>query len=175
VPHNAAYRVLNNEFASTLDEALVRQLLIGSDEHLSASFNLLGEGTHFKAWLLRPGPNPSFQLVLKRPTSNFYPPGGPDYRHWRSCLMLLKKEPIPPLIPPFAVIEQGEQYGLVMPYGPDPVAKVAAHWQPLDRQTQDYKAALTKKGLYIDDILQIRVWQGIPFLIDLSDIKAVGS
>ncbi len=168
--HNHDSKRLTIEFATAFDAARAQHLLDQSDSHLSGAFPVVGEGTHFKAWRLRSGGNPAFELVLKRAHSSFLTPDMPRYRHWVdgiSRLRLVKS----PLIPPYAVITTDKYCGLVMPYGPDPLVKAAPIWQPIDTHLQNMTSSLSVEGLCLDDTIQCRVWQGIPFLIDFSDIR----
>lgn len=80
------------------------------------------------------------------------------------------------LVPPMEVLEQGGSEGpiaMVMPFGPETVEGSAPHWLPLRDSLDEFYAGLRTLGLHLDDVPQMRSWQGIPFIFDFSDLRPV--
>ncbi len=165
-------KTLKEKFAGAADEARLHSLFADKVcRDGGKGLELLGEGTHFRAFRVR-GPDGS-DLVIKRALPTFG--GGPRtpgrqawLRSLRAAAPLLGATP---LLAPWLVLEDGDELGLAMPFGPAPAAAAAPRWQPLDRARADLVAHLAGAGLEIADQLQIRCRDGVPFVIDLSDLR----
>lgn len=166
---------MRESFAAASDEAHLRSLFSEKVcQNNGKGLDLLGEGSHFRAYRLR-GPGGG-ELVIKRALPHF---GGgrqsPGRQAWLRALRTLK--PLlgsTPLLAPWVLLEDGDEIGLVTPFGPEPIAKAAERWLPLDKVRQELGMKLRAAGLEIADQLQLRCLGGVPFVIDLSDLRRIG-
>ena len=142
---------------------------------------LVGEGTHFRTLRLPPcrpwprgeGDAASLTLVMKRALPTFGDAHSPGVRRWAQNLLTLAAAP-PPLAPPMEVVWADQAVGLVMPFGADGHAAAAPHWQPIGGAIENFETHLRGLGMALQDMVQIRVWEGIPFVVDFSDLKSIG-
>ena len=165
-------KMMKESFAAAADEARLRSLFnekICRNE--GKGLDLLGEGTHFRAFRLRDASGGD--LVIKRALPHFAGgPGSPGRRAWQRALDALRPlVATTPLLAPWLVIEEGDELGLATPYGPEPALVAAARWQPLAEARVALTASLKRAGLEIADQLQLRCRNGVPFVIDLSDLR----
>jgi hypothetical protein len=157
-------------FAMAFDRSKVEQVLFMEDAAIGSRLEVLGQGTHFKAWRLPSRQSGQPDLVLKRALREWLPL--PARRPWRAAMSTLGG--CGGLVPPFEVIEDGEEkLAVVMPYGPAPLTAAAAHWQPLAERVVELRTALAAQGLALGDVAQGRSWEGIPFLYDFSDLSMI--
>ncbi len=155
---------LKTAFYQEFDRSLVDQWQGLSEAELGRKGVLLGTGTHFSAWRLG-------GLVYKRALPGTFGKGALTLRGWLAALQ--KAQGVGSLMPPYEVLTQGEAVSLVMPYGGEPLAKAHQAWQPIDATVKAFEADLGRAGLVLDDVVQARCRDGIPFLVDLSDLRAL--
>lgn len=165
-------RRLKELFYRSFDRSRLEALLKLPDARLDREAAFLGQGTHFRAWRLRPEPPGAPCLVLKRAISGLTGPEGLGQRRWADAMRKLKG--LGSLVPPFEVLETDGRIGIVMPYGDQALEKAAPHWLPMQSRLQELDRALAARGLVLQDIPQGRSLGGIPFLYDLSDIYTAG-
>lgn len=150
---------LKNEFYSLFDQSKAERWLAMTDAELGARGQLLGTGTHFTAWRFG-------ELVFKRAlATTFAKKGAPTLREWVAALERAKG--VGGLMPPFESLGNA----LVMPYGNQPLASAAPVWQPVAATVKMFEADLERAGLVLDDVVQARCRKGVPFLVDLSDLR----
>jgi hypothetical protein len=65
----------------------------------------------------------------------------------------------------------GDLWGVAMPYGSAALKAAAAHWQPVEALLEEARVWLKGAGYALEDVLQGRSWEGIPFLVDFSDLR----
>lgn len=166
-------RRLREVFFQTYDEGRATDLLgkLALGRQLTG-VSLIGEGMHFRCWREKKTGSP-MDLVLKIATQEFLSDVG-NLEVWRSCLA---KMPIgTELMPPMAVlpVKVGltESIGIVMPFGPDGENKCSTWWLPLGDRLAAFIDNARLNGLVLGDVPQIRCWEGIPVLIDISDLRA---
>jgi len=155
-------------FFRAFDRSLFEQYMGLPTKVLNADNDLLGEGAHFTAWRLR-----GTALVLKRAKPVFGKADTPQVRTWLAALR--QAIPVGGLLPPLEVLITGDSVGLVMPYGAGQAAAAAPAWLPLTEQLQEFNGKLAAIGLELGDVPQIRVAAGVPFIVDLSDLRTVKS
>ena len=78
-----------------------------------------------------------------------------------------------PLIPPLDSIKYNNQVAIVTPFGNDPIECMSYHWNPIEDMIDQMHKSLREIGLKINDHIQIRTWQGIPFVYDFSDLVEI--
>ena len=131
----------------------------------------LGEGAHFRVYKLASSSSslPALSVNIAKP--NFYEGKGPQFRkHWIGWIKTLRHEVVD-LIPPLEVIEDEDTLAIVMPFGEDPIEQAATHWQPIAEALTQALKQLEGAGYVIEDKIQGRSWQGIPFICDFSDLQ----
>jgi hypothetical protein len=154
---------LKTEFYSQFDRSKAELWLELSDQEMEGKGRLLGTGSHFRAWAVG-------GVVFKRALPDtFGKKGALNLRGWQEALA--KAPGVGELMPPFELLVLGEQVGMVMPFGSEPMAMAGKAWFPLADRTLEFERALTQAGLVLDDVPQIRCRAGVPFLVDLSDLK----
>lgn len=140
---------------------------------------LLGEGRHFRSYRIEgqslPG-RPVVDLVIKRANDYFPRSGTVGRRTWLEAMTSLATRRDLPLVPPFALLGDSgngaeKELGIAMPFGPDDKSKAALHWPPAGDWERILAESLASLGLRLEDQLQTRVWNGVPFVIDLSDLR----
>lgn len=180
--HQAFYQAFD---ASAAEQAL---LYIGEQESLGRRSPLgldeLGEGTHFRAYKLRsPLGDKGVSVCLKIAKPGFVASKGQaGMERWADeveGLEVKASKNLIPLIPPMTVLRvrargslKQDVWGIAMPFGPSDLKAASAHWQPLDALLKELTRGLKEAGYHLDDILQGRCWEGIPFLVDFSDLQA---
>lgn len=130
-------------------------------------------------------------LVLKKPTPDFLR-NKREFHLWRGLLPKLTGAWSETLIPPFYGISldiscgqglkdglsdgdgNGGAFGIVMPFGIKMVdeGSLLEHNFALQNLAAQTDLWLQTRGLELADTLQVRWCQGIPFLVDLGDIRA---
>jgi hypothetical protein len=177
-------RRLAEAFAAAVDRSRLEALLAEP-----GGLELLGEGAHFIAWKVparltkvstaggaRPAgtgaPSPALSLVVKRAKPSWAGPSDPKRRRWAEAIRALGRSGLP-LVPPLAVLEAPRlgALGLAMPFGDQPLSAAAPHWQPVAGVVAELERGLEGLGLALGDVAQGRVWDGIPFLFDFSDLS----
>lgn len=153
---------LKLEFYQEFDRTLAERWQGLAEAELGTRGVLLGTGTHFSAWRFG-------GLVYKRALPGTFRKGAFTLRGWREALE--KAKAVGGLMPPFEVLVQDERVGVVMPFGGDPLALAHPAWHPVATTVKDFEAALARAGLVLDDVVQARCRDGVPFLVDLSDLR----
>ena len=146
-------------------------LIDGVDEtRLPAGWSFIGEGTHFQSFRVNKcGPTP---LVLSVANEQFCAGLASNHSAWAKAMSLLRTLNLP-LVPPFEVLHNDAydaKIAYVTPFGGQHENKASSHWQPLASQVEYLTDGLRKCGLGLDDVAQIRCLDGIPFIIDWSDL-----
>jgi hypothetical protein len=174
-------------FHQALDLSLLEKALlhIGSEAKgdLPRGFTEIGEGADFRAFSLKPGGGGMLKdlfLCLKVAKPAFQKRmGQAGMRRWAAGVKDIGSRPVvshrPPLIPPMQPLRislgMEELWGAVMPYGSRALSDAAPHWQPVEELVREALLWLKKEGYVLDDIVQGRSWEGVPFLVDFSDLK----
>lgn len=153
---------LKTLFYLEFDRSLADRWLAWSDSELESHGQLLGRGTHFSAYRFG-------GLVFKRAHPGTFKRGALTLRVWLSALE--KAKGLGGLMPPFELVATGETPALVMPYGAQPLAQAGVAWQPIAAVVKGFEGELERAGLVLDDVFQGRCREGVPFLVDLSDLK----
>jgi hypothetical protein len=164
-------RRLRELFYRSFDLSRVESLLGLSDARLDREATFLGEGTHFRAWRLRPRAPGEPALVLKRAGHHLGKEGSVARRQWTDAM--LKVKGTGGLVPPFELVEAAGRFGIVMPYGDKDLKEASPHWQPVQARLAELDRALSARGLVLQDIPQGRTVGGIPFIYDFSDLGPV--
>lgn len=163
---------------------------LGSRETLASrpeTFSYLASGLVFSAWRMRTslptssgGRRESMDLVLKVPHSLSKERLGPTFRSWQTLLRRCPDQLA--LLPPLALVESKDGFGLVMPFASQPLSQAASYWQPMAERIRELGVALSTLGLALNDPLttiqgglkvQAGCWSGIPFIYDLSELGPV--
>ncbi len=152
---------LKSLFYSEFDASAASRLLGLSKTDLERKAQYLGSGAHFEAF--RVG-----GLVLKRSLPDAAPREAMRLRNLARALALAKS--VEGLMPPFETVPVDQGIALVMPYGDRPMTEAGAHWLPLADRLPELAKALAAVGLQLDDVAQCRSRDGVPFLVDLSDL-----
>jgi hypothetical protein len=166
-------RRLRETFFRTYDEGLAVDLLakLGAGRQVAGT-SLIGEGMHFRCWRESKAQG-QMDLVLKIASREFLSEVA-SIAGWRA---LLANMPIDTdLMPPIAVLPvkvgQIDSIGMVMPFGPDGEDRCSTWWQPIRDRLTAFKDGARLNGLVLGDVPQIRCWEGIPFMIDISDLRS---
>jgi hypothetical protein len=166
-------RRLREAFFQTYDEGRAMDLLgkLAAGRQC-AGLSLIGEGMHFRCWRESKAKGP-IDLVLKIAKEDFLSEVG-NLAIWRTALANM---PIGiDLMPPTALLPvklgKVDSVGMVMPFGPDLEDKCSTWWQPIRDRLTTFKEGAGLNGLVLGDIPQIRCWEGIPFMIDISDLRS---
>ena len=138
---------------------------------LATGWSFIGEGYHFQSFRVhRGGPIP---LVISLATSGFAQGLISGHNGWCEAMAHLKTRNLP-LIPPFEILRhttsEGEKIAYITPYGGQKEEMASPHWQPLRGHIELLTDGLLHGGLRLRDIAQIRCLEGIPFIIDWSDL-----
>ncbi len=167
-------RRLREAFFRAYDEGRIADLLgkLAAGQKIPG-LSLIGEGMHFRCWREKSAGS-DVDLVLKVASQGFLSEVG-NVAAWRASLA---KMPIgTDLMPPIAVVPLKvgavDSIGMAMPYGPVDEDKCSAWWRPMADQLTGFKEGARLCGLVLGDIPQIRCWDGIPFMIDISDLRAL--
>lgn len=137
---------------------------------------IIGEGTFFRVYALKskslPSPTPmTLSLSIAKP--NFPPLQSKEgQKQWLVAISKLKSlyQEVS-LIPPLEIISDVSGIALAMPYGEAPLDRASQHWQPISKHIELMLQKLSTHKLVIEDRIQGRSWQGIPFIFDFSDLK----
>ncbi|MDA9951472.1 hypothetical protein N9D31_02740 [Oligoflexaceae bacterium] len=161
----AELNALEKSFEKQIDTGLIIQL---AERWLKNPASCVGEGTHWRTFRMEA---PDLSLAIKIPQACFGA-AETNLKVWKSNMAKLNGQRID-LIPPFRVIPFRDQALFVMPYMSHGTSKMSPQWLPLDVLKQSCESGLSALGLRNFDILQIGTVKGIPFVFDLSDIRAI--
>lgn len=163
------HQSLKQAFFQAFDPSLVRQFCIKrlADPALLPQQAVAG-GTHFYCFkLARPGA--PMDLAIKIPTPTF---SASRAKELKKLLLSLATQTTPGLLGPFELIDCDGQFAIAMPFGPQDAKHAKDDWQPLALWVSQLQEHLALRRLEINDLVQIRCWRGIPFLIDYSDLRS---
>lgn len=173
--HESFYRYFDRSRA----EAILRNYEQDHDSSSHGEWDFLGSGSFCSAYRINLSRNSYYYHVLSiahtQLNSNFE--AERLLKQWlqrMKALSKLTKEAIP-LIPPISSIVSKQSVAWLSPYAEGAQELAKPHWFPLSEQITKMQNMLYKKGLVIEDHIQIRTWQGIPFIHDLSDLLKVPS
>ena len=172
---------LHEYFYRHIDESKLCYYLARYSEDRGAEYGVsfgkgCGAGAWFEAYRFRTKTHPDYFFVLSIPhrLNQGISEKERHYGQWSKRMQLLKKMGSSiPLIPPFILLKApGGLPAWSTPYGTElKDGALKPHWQNLDHLILKMQSGLQKIGLYLEDHIQIRSWQGIPFICDLSDLK----
>lgn len=135
-------------------------------------FEEIGSGMHFKCWRDRAMVG-GMSLVVKVSTPELLVELG-NQDLWIKGLDRIGAGV--PLIPPFEVIDLSSSgktpVGMVMPYGESAPALDFSQPRQFKPWLADFYRQIEVMGMELGDIPQIRVWDGVPFIVDLSDLRS---
>jgi hypothetical protein len=167
-------RRLRDKFYLTYDEGRISDQLnkLAAGQPVGG-LSFIGEGMHFQCWREKKAKD-GMELVLKVAKNDFLTEIG-NFKAWVAGV---NKLPLGiDLMPPIAFVPlrvgTRETLGLAMPYGPDEPGQCSSWWQPMEEQLKAFRQGLKLGGLTLGDIPQIRSWEGIPFIVDISDVRAL--
>lgn len=131
------------------------------------SLPFLGAGADFRAYLVKRPVGCSH--VLKLAHRDFIDSRQGNFEAWLDAMRRLKGFDVP-LLPPYEILNVGEEWGYVVPFG----ERVRS-----DRMTgfdgsslwKRCQESLGKIGLALLDVPQVRWYKDRPFIIDLSDLR----
>jgi hypothetical protein len=139
-------------------------------------FGPVGAGMHFRCFAETAGRSPGgVQLVVKIASREFLD----EVVNLEGWVSTLDKVASSDLVPPVEVLRLrsdsgGQGLALVMPFGPDRADQCAAWWQPETALLQGFYQDIGRMNLHLGDVPQLRCWDGIPFICDLSDLRPAG-
>ena len=166
-------RRLRETFFRTYDEGRAVDLLskLGAGRQVTG-ISLIGEGMHFRCWRESKSQG-QMDLVLKIANQEFLSEVA-NLGAWRTLLEHMPADT--DLMPPIALLPikvgQIDSVGMVMPFGPDLEDRCSTWWQPINEPINAFKDGARLNGLVLGDVPQIRCWEGIPFMIDISDLRS---
>jgi hypothetical protein len=161
---------LHRGFASACDLGQVRFFLAKlSNAPESVSRALLGSGTHFSTYLIDSSDH-RMKLTVKVSHPSFCRETIDRDKYRRSIAKLRTLHEVS-LVPPIETLDIGEkQIALVMPYAKQSWTEAAQHWQPLRSWIEHSLILFDQLDLVLNDIPQVRCVNGIPMMVDLSDL-----
>lgn len=159
----SAVRFIKTKFQKTFDPSLVIHFVKSRNE---THVELIGEGTHFRSYRMRGGED---GVVVSLAKANFRDGLRASQEEWRRRLYVVKGLNAP-LIPPLETLWVHDQLAVVMPYMPQKEDSASPAWLPLKNHTTTLQQKLRQQGFFLADVLQIRCLDGVPFVIDWSDL-----
>ena len=129
----------------------------------------LGEGSHFQSFEVNARP---IHLAVSVSKATFQRQGDAALRRWTEAMSLAKTLNDAVLVPPMDVINHHDLTAIVMPLGQN-VSRQGA--KAVNSMLHDTARALGQAGLVLDDYPQVREAQGVPFIVDWSDLTFVRS
>ena len=167
--HEAFYRNFDRSRAESFLQGFEKGLTFNSSDCL-----LLGSGSFCSAYRVSFSRNSAYYHVLSIAHTHLNESFEAErsLKQWLKRLQTLSKlnKQAIPLIPPVSGILGKQTVAWVSPFAEGAQEDAKTHWLPLRRQIEKMQNVLRKNGLIIEDLLQIRTWQGIPFIHDLSDL-----
>lgn len=159
---------LKSLFYASLDASAITTLITRLSKISEAERRFLpgflGEGVHFQSFELASHPIP---LVVNVGKASFLKRGDASLRRWQQAIRLACSIDEETLVPPMDIVNAANLTAIVMPKGQDVAGQAA---KSLDRRLIDTAKALGHLGLVLDDYPQIREIEGVPFIIDWSDL-----
>lgn len=161
-----AVQFIKTKFQKSFDPSRVIHFVKSRN---SAHVEPIGEGTHFRSYRMRCGED-GIVVSLAKPT--FRDGLRASQEEWRRRMYVVKGLSAP-LIPPLEALWVEDQLALIMPYLPQAEEAALPHWQPLTEHIETLKQRLRQQGLYLADVIQIRCLNGVPFIMDWSDLDVL--
>lgn len=162
---------LKSQFYTAYDVSLVNSFLSkisGMCENERRHLNgFLGEGTHFQSFELNVSPIP---LAINVAKDSFQKRGQKALDKWQRAIEVARSLDEAALVPPMDVLNVFGLTAVVMPKGKVPERSST---KMLDVMLLDTARALGQAGLALDDYPQVREAQGVPFIVDWSDLTFV--
>jgi hypothetical protein len=163
-----ASQVLKAAFYESFDPSAIAAFLRGlsgkTESQRRDVEGFLGEGSHFQSFRMSTRP---LELAVSVAKSTFTNRGELALKRWREALNLARKIEGETLVPPMEVIQSDGLTALVMPRGTD---LTKASNAAANQRLHETSKALGSAGLVLDDYPQLRQAQGVPFIIDWSDL-----
>ena len=161
----AARRRQREAFSAHWDDAwmsgLFERLLRGG---LVPGTRLIGEGFHFRAYLVGEGlPQP---LVIRIAKPSFGEGLTANRQRWAKAMQRARAAEVT-LVPPFRIMWSVDDMAIVTPYYPDPVAPGTAYQELV----AGLEAGLLALGLEVTDRYHLRSREGVIYLVDWSDLR----
>jgi hypothetical protein len=162
-------QLLQREFYSSYDPSLHSALATAfSAGKFQRTEVLLGEGRHFRAWKVLVGPGRHQVLTLSNSAFETERGSG-GLQRWLRAMKVLQTANLS-LVPPLAVVQLGAKISVMMPFGTGKQTPMKVHWQHIDQHIEQLTADLHANRLKLDDHIQIKVSDGVPFVCDFSDL-----
>jgi hypothetical protein len=162
---------LKSLFYASFDESRVITLLSRlapmSESARRSLDQFIGEGSHFQSFEVSASP---ISLVLNVAKDSFTRGGDLTVKRWCEAISRVRNIEDAALVPPMNVIQHGGLTAIVMPKGQD-VGRECA--KLLNQKLIETAKALGHAGLVMDDYPQVRQANGVPFIIDWSDLAIV--
>jgi hypothetical protein len=127
----------------------------------------LGEGSHFQSFEVAATP---IHLAVSIAKGSFHKLGDAALRRWSEAMTLAKSLEQAVLVPPMDILQQHGLMAIVMPKG-QVVSRQGA--KAVNTLLHETAKALGQAGLVLDDYPQIREAEGVPFIVDWSDLTFV--
>lgn len=168
--HETFYRYFDRSKA----ESILRSFEKSPDTIRINGGEFIGSGSFCSAYRVSFSRNSDYHHVLSIAHINFHESleAERSLKQWVKRMRTLSgisNEAIP-LIPPFSCLLGTQTVAWVTPFAEGEEQHAKAHWFPISEQIKKMQNQLRKNRLLIEDHLQIRTWQGIPFIHDLSDL-----
>jgi hypothetical protein len=165
----AIHQNLKPAFYETFDPSVIMSFLQKlaplSESQRRQIDGFLGEGMHFQSFGLATTP---LELAVSVAKETFTGKGDLAIDHWRDAVNQARKIEGDTLVPPMEILQHMGLTALVMPKGRQMSKDFCAL---TDIRLQETSKALGGAGLVLDDYPQLREAQGVPFIIDWSDLK----
>lgn len=159
-------RFIKTKFQKSFDPSLVIHFVKSRN---GAHFELLGEGTHFRSYRMRSGED---GVVVSLAKSTFRNGLRASQEEWRRRIYVVKGLNIP-LVPPLEALWVQDQLALIMPYMPQTELAISPAWLPLQNHIETLQQNLRQQSLHLADVIQIRCIDGVPFVMDWSDLDVL--
>jgi hypothetical protein len=154
--------------ASRITSFMGRLAAMSEGERRSVQ-GFLGEGIHFQSFEVAADPLP---LAVNIAKVSFSRRGEAALARWEDAIKRARSLEGNSLIPPMDVINSAGLTAIVMPKG-----KQVSHagGRVVDSMLLETSRALGQAGLVLDDYPQVREALGVPFIVDWSDLTAIGN
>jgi hypothetical protein len=151
-------------YDASLIAAFITKLAAMKEPQRRSLNEFLGEGTHFQSFEINTTPIP---LALNIAKHSFTQRGEAAVSRWRAAVELARSLEDAELIPPMDVVHVSGLTAIVLPKGHS-ISRCNA--KTVDASLLEASKALGQAGLVLDDYPQVREAQGVPFIIDWSDL-----
>ena len=162
-------KILSLSFYRAYDESYCCQALEEISLKNYSKYDFLGEGTHFKSFRLKEKGGSLVINLLKEKKEEFF---FKEVKKWRAALEKLHKIEVP-LIPPYEIITVEKNLGIVLPFGAEKPTTNYGDNTFLEKRIDETLKLLSKSALELNDQVQIKYFESIPFISDLSDLRII--